>query len=44
LAFQDELSLALAAGGVLILAGSLVVVLGEKEPSHKVAEVPPAPG
>jgi drug/metabolite transporter (DMT)-like permease len=44
LAFHDALSLTLVLGGAMILAGSLVVVLGEKEPLHEVAEIPPAPG
>jgi drug/metabolite transporter (DMT)-like permease len=42
LMFGDHLTTALAVGGVLILAGSLAVVLGEK-PSAPLAEVPPTP-
>jgi drug/metabolite transporter (DMT)-like permease len=42
LMFGDHLTTALAVGGVLILAGSLAVVLGEK-PSAPLVEVPPTP-
>jgi len=42
LMFGDHLTTALAAGGVLILAGSLAVVLGEK-PGAPLTEAPPTP-
>jgi drug/metabolite transporter (DMT)-like permease len=39
--FGDHLNFALVAGGLLILAGSLVVVLGERNtPAHEVAPTP----
>ncbi|MDF2901591.1 MAG: protein of unknown function transrane [Phenylobacterium sp.] len=44
LMFGDHLTMALAAGGLLILAGSLAVVLGEKPGSAmELAEAPPTP-
>lgn len=44
LAFGDAITVALGIGGLLILAGSLVVVLGEKTPPpHEVADAPPTP-
>jgi len=42
--FGDRLTLALAAGGLLIVAGSFAVVLGERTtPSRDLAPVPPTP-
>lgn len=41
--FGDHLTLALAAGGLLILVGSFVVVLGERQAPPEVAHVPPTP-
>jgi drug/metabolite transporter (DMT)-like permease len=45
LVFHDRLTLALAAGGALILAGSLAVVLGERgRPKDDLAHAPATPG
>lgn len=44
LAFRDHLTLALAAGGVLIVAGSLTVVRGERpKPPGDLTDPPPTP-
>ena len=44
LAFRDHLTLALAVGGVLIVAGSLTVVRGEKPKSPgDLTDPPPTP-
>lgn len=44
LMFGDHLTLALGAGGLLILVGSFVVVLGERQtPPSELPAVPPTP-
>ena len=44
LMFGDHLTLALGAGGLLILVGSFVVVLGEKHsPPSELPAIPPTP-